>query len=145
MRFRALVEPPEPMRGLEVPEDVVTALGAGRRPRVAVTVGGHTWTTRVAVMRGRNLLGFSRANREAAGAATGDEVEVSVALAADPPPVTEPPDLARALDADPAARAAYDRLSPSARRRHVLAVEGAKKPETRERRVAQVLAALRDG
>lgn len=143
MHFRALVEPPEPMRGLEVPEEVVTALDAGKRPRVTVTVGGHTWTTRVAIMRGRYLLGFSRANREAAGAATGDEVEVALTPAADPPPVAEPPDLARALAADPSARAAYDRLPPGAKRTHVLAVESAKKPETRARRVSQVLTTLR--
>jgi hypothetical protein len=133
------------MRGLEVPEEVVAALGGGARPRVTITINGHTWTSRVALLRGRRLLGLSHAHRRAAGVETGDEVEVEVTLATDPPAVTEPAELARALDADPAARAAWDRLPPGRRRAHVLAVENAKRPETRLRRVEKVLGDLRDG
>ena len=38
MKFLACVEPPEPMRGLEVPLAVVAALGGGKRPRVTITI-----------------------------------------------------------------------------------------------------------
>jgi Bacteriocin-protection, YdeI or OmpD-Associated/Domain of unknown function (DUF1905) len=145
MKFLATVEPPEPMRGLEVPAEVVTALGGGARPRVIITVNEHTWKSRIAIMRGRNLIGLSNANRQAAGVATGDEVEVDVELDHEPPVLTEPADFASALDADPAARAAYDRLSYSHRREHVLAIEGAKKPETRARRIEKALVMLRGG
>src|SRR4029450_7838583 len=129
MKFRTQVEPPEPMRGLEVPPEVVEALGGGKRPAVTITINGHSWKSRVAIMRGRNLLGLSNANRRAAGVSIGDEVEVEVELDAEaacartgaegrveaeldaePRVVVEPEDFARALDADPAARAAYDRL-----------------------------------
>jgi bifunctional DNA-binding transcriptional regulator/antitoxin component of YhaV-PrlF toxin-antitoxin module len=144
MRFRTYVEPPEPMRGLEVPHEVVEALGAGPRPRVTITINGHSWKSRVAIMRGRSLLGLSNANRQAAGVATGDEVEVEVEVDAEPPVVVEPADFARALDADPVARAAYDRLAYSHKREHVLAIEGAKKPETRMRRIEKAVAMLRD-
>jgi hypothetical protein len=41
MKFRTRVEPPEPMRGLEVPPEVVQALGAGKRPAVTITINGH--------------------------------------------------------------------------------------------------------
>jgi uncharacterized protein YdeI (YjbR/CyaY-like superfamily) len=58
--------------------------------------------------------------------------------------VAEPADLTRALDADPAVRAAYDRLAYSHRREHVLAIESAKKPETRARRIEKAVAVLRD-
>ncbi|MGH3152212.1 MAG: DUF1905 domain-containing protein [Streptosporangiaceae bacterium] len=44
MKFQARVEPPEPMRGLEVPQQVVEALGGGKRPRVTITINGHSWT-----------------------------------------------------------------------------------------------------
>jgi hypothetical protein len=96
------------MRGLEVPQEVLEALGGGKRPRVAITINGHSWKSRVAIMRGRNLLGLSNANRRAAGVQTGDEVEVDVELDAGPRVLVEPPDFARALDADPVARVAYD-------------------------------------
>ena len=144
MKFRSYVEPAEPMRGLEVPQEVVAALGGGKRPAVTITINGHSWKSRVALMRGRYLLGLSIANRQAAGVVTGDEVEVEVELDAEPRVVVEPADFARALDADPVARTAYDRLSYSRKREHVLAIESAKKPETRMRRIEEALAMLRD-
>ena len=144
MKFRSHVEPPEPMRGLEVPQEVLEALGGGKRPAVTITINGHSWKSRVAIMRGRYLLGLSNANRKAAGVATGDQIEVEVELDVEPRVVAEPADFARALDADPAARAAYDRLSYGHKREHVLAIDSAKKPETRMRRIEKALAMLRD-
>lgn len=144
MKFRSYVEPPEPMRGLEVPPEVVEALGGGKRPAVTITINGHSWKSRVAIMRGRYLLGLSTANRKAAGVATGDEVEVEVEIDAEPRVVAEPADFARALDADPVARTAYDRLSYIRKREHVLTIESAKKPETRIQLIDRALATLRD-
>ena len=144
MRFRAYVEPPEPMSGLEVPPQVVEALRGGKRPRVTITINGHSWKSRVAIMRGRYLLGLSNANRQAAGVVTGDEVEVDVEFDAAPRNVVEPADFTRALDADPAARTAYDRLAFSRQREHVRAIESAKKPETRARRIEKAVTMLRN-
>ena len=143
MNFRAHVEPPEPMRGLEIPQEIVEALGAGGRPPVTITINGHSWKSRVAIMRGRHLLGLSNANRQAAGVVTGDEVEVEVELDTEPRVVIEPPDFARALDADLVARAAYDRLADSHKREHVRAIESAKKLETRTRRIEKAITTLR--
>src|SRR5271170_2449130 len=98
MKFRAYVEPAEPMRGLEVPREVVEALSGGARPPVTITVNGHSWKSRVAIMRGRYLLGLSNANRKAAGVKTGDEVEVELELDAEPRVVVAPPDFDQALD-----------------------------------------------
>ena len=56
-----------------------------------------------------------------------------------------PADLAAALADDGVARSAFDRLPYSHRLRHVLAVEGAKAPETRRRRVEKALDMLREG
>lgn len=143
MRFRSTVEPPEKMHGLEVPPQVVEALGGGARPPVIITIHGHTWRSRIAIMRGRHLIGLSRANRQVAGLDVGAEVEVTLALDTEPRVVAEPDDLARALDAEPVARAAYDALPPGRKRRYVLDVEGAKQPATRARRIEKTLAALR--
>jgi uncharacterized protein YdeI (YjbR/CyaY-like superfamily) len=57
--------------------------------------------------------------------------------------VAEPADFARALGADPIARAAYDRLPDGRKREHVRAIESAKKPDTRTRRIEKALATLR--
>jgi hypothetical protein len=144
MKFKSKVEPPEPMRGLEVPAEVIEALGAGRRPPVVITINGHSWRSRVAVMRGRVLLGLSNANRKAAGVATGDEVEVELTIDDEPRRVVAPPDFALALEADPFALTAYERLTDSQKRMHVRAIESAKKPETRARRIERALETLRD-
>ncbi|MFD9052833.1 YdeI/OmpD-associated family protein [Streptomyces zaomyceticus] len=143
MKFRSHVEPPEPMRGLEVPPEVVEALGGGARPPVTITVNGHSWKSRVALMRGRHLLGLSMANRQAAGVETGEEVEVELELDTEPRVVVEPPDFAGALDDDPVARAAYDNLSYSRKRERVRAIESAKRPETRRQRIEKAIATLR--
>lgn len=143
MKFRAYVEPPEPMRGLEVPPEVVEALGGGARPPVTITINGHGWKSRVAILRGRHLLGLSNANRQAAGVTIGDEIEVELKLDTEPRVVIEPADFARALDDTPTARAAFDTLTDSRKREHVRAIESAKKPETRRRRIDKAISTLR--
>lgn len=74
--------------GFAVPDDVVTALAAGKRPAVRVTVGEHTYRTTVASMGGRFLVPLSAENRAAAGVVAGDEVEVRIQ--ATPAPETSP-------------------------------------------------------
>jgi hypothetical protein len=144
MRFRSQVEPNEPMKGLEVPADVVETLAGGKRPRVTVTLNGHSWSTRIAILRGRYLIGLSNAHRSAAGVAVGEPVDVEVELDTEPINVTEPTDVAQVLDSDPLARAGYDRLTISQRKQHIRVIESAKRPETRARRIETMLAALRE-
>lgn len=125
-----------------VPDAVVDALGAGRRPKVAVTVNGHTWRTSIAPMGGRYLVGASAAVRAAAGIAAGETHTVTVEVDDTPRTVEVPDELAAALSASPTAAAAWAALSYSQQRRHVDPLAKAKAPETRARRVAATMAAL---
>ena len=146
MRFRTTVMAAgRTATGLPVPAEVVDGLGAGRRPPVHVRIGGHHYRTTIASRGGVYLLSLSAENRAAAGVAAGEEVEVDVELDTDPREVTVPADLAAALDSDDAARRAFERLSYSHQLRHVLAIEEAKTPETRRRRVEKALEMLRSG
>ena len=129
--------------GFVVPDDVVEALGAGRRPKVVVTVEGHTWRTSIASMGGRFLLGASAAVREASGISAGQTYTVAVEVDTAPRTVQVPDDLAAALAASPAAAASWTALTYSQQRRHAESVVAAKKPETRERRVATIVDSLR--
>ena len=128
--------------GLRVPAEAVRALGPDRQPLVHVTIGEHTYRSRVAVRRGAFLLPVSAEHREAAGVAAGDELRVTLALDTAPRELAVPDDLAAALDAEPRARAAFDALSPSRRKWFVLDVERAKQAATRQRRVAKAVATL---
>jgi hypothetical protein len=126
-----------------MPTEVVEALAAGKRPAVRVTIGGHTYRSTVAPRGGRYLVPLSGENRAAAGVRAGDEVDVELAVDTEPREVAVPADFAAALAGDEPAQRAFERLSYSHRLRHVLAVEGAKAPETRQRRIDQALAMLR--
>ena len=128
--------------GFVVPDDVVEALAAGRRPKVVVTVNGHTWRTSIAPMGGTFWIGASAAVREAAGIRAGETHTLAVEVDTAPRTVEVPDDLAAALDASPAAAAAWATLSFSRQRQHAEAVLAAKKPETREHRVATVVERL---
>ena len=131
--------------GFEVPDEVVEALGRGKRPPVRVTVGGHTYRSKVAVMGGAYLLPLSAENREAAGVAAGDVVDVAVELDEAPREIDVPPDLAAALQRDKQAKAFFAGLSYSKQRWFTESVTSAKKPETRARRVEKALEMLREG
>ena len=93
-------------------------------------------------MGGLSLIPVSAEVRAKAGVAAGDEVDVDVVPDTEPRVLQIPADLAAALDATPAARHAFDKLSYTGRQRHVLAVEQAKTAQTRERRVAKAITDL---
>ena len=146
MRFGTTVEGAgKTATGLPVPNDVVEALAAGKRPAVRVTIGGHTYRSSVASRGGRFMVPLSAENRAAARVAAGDEVEVELELDPEPREVAVPGDLAEALAADEPARRAFERLAYSHQLRHVLAVEGAKAADTRRRRIDKTLEMLREG
>ena len=146
MKFRAVLElGGKTATGIQVPEEVVTALGAGKRPAVSVTINGYTYRSTVAPMGGVYMLPVSAEIRANAGVAAGDEVEVEVALDTAPREVVVPPDLAEALAGDAEAKQRFEALSYSNKRRHVLSVEGTKNEETRKRRVARAIEDLKAG
>jgi hypothetical protein len=131
--------------GIEVPVAALTALGTSKKPPVQVSLNGYTYRSTVATVDGRYMIGLSAQHRAASGLAAGDEVDVELVLDTAPRTVNLPADLAAALDAEPAARATFDKLSPSNKGYHVSLIEGAKSPETRQRRIEKSIAALRDG
>lgn len=142
LRLTATLERQGPATAIELTDAQVAELGGGKRAPVRVTIGSRTARLRLAVMGGRNLIGLSKAARAELGVDFGDTVAAAIELDADPREVEVPADLAAALDADPPVRAAFDALPPSHRKEHVRAVTEAKRPETRERRIAAVVALL---
>jgi hypothetical protein len=128
--------------GIELPGDVVSALGGGKRPKVKVTINGYTYPSTVGTMGGLSLIPVSAEVRAKARVAAGDEVDVDLVPDDEPRAVEVPADLAAALDGQPAAREAFGKLSYSGQRRHVLSVEQAKTASTRQRRVEAAIAEL---
>jgi hypothetical protein len=126
--------------GISVPPDVIVALGSGKRPKVKITLNGYTYRSTVAPYGDVYMLPLNQEHRAAAGVEAGDEVEVTLELDTEPRTVEVPDDLATALDRKPGARAAFDALSYTMRKEHVRQVNEAKAQETRERRIANIVA-----
>jgi hypothetical protein len=127
---------------IELPFDPKEAFGKVRAP-VKVTLNGYTFRTTIAAMGGPPCIGIRTSYREAAGLEGGEKVDVRVALDDEPRVVTPPADLVKALKAAPPAWDRWRELSFTHQREHAEAVEGAKKPETRARRIADAVAMLR--
>jgi hypothetical protein len=129
--------------GFEIPDEVVEELDGGRRPKVVVTVGKHTWRSSIANMGGTFMLGVSMANREAAGVSAGETLDVDIELDSAPREVDVPDDLVAELTRDAAAAAAWETWSFTRQKEAARSLIEAKKPETRARRLEKVLAELR--
>jgi len=146
LQVRTILHPRGPAAALVLEDDQVAVLGAPvKNPAVRVTVNGHGFSGRIARMRGETLIGFSRAVREACGVTPGEEIEATIVLDQAPREVEVPDDLRAALDAEPAARTAFDALAYSHRKEYARWITEAKRLETRERRVQQTLAMLAEG
>jgi uncharacterized protein YdeI (YjbR/CyaY-like superfamily) len=91
------------------------------------------------------MLPVSAEVRDSADIVAGDQVDVDIELDTEPREVAPPPDFVEALNRDANARRFFDALSYSNKRRFVLSIEGAKSPETRQKRIAKAVETLREG
>lgn len=127
--------------GIVIPFDVEAVWGAKRVPVKAV-VNGAEYRGSVVRMAGKYMLGIPKAFREAAGIKAGDNIVVTLEPDTAERRVTVPGDLARELNASEKLKTAWDNLSYTLRKENVRALEEAKKPETRTKRLAKTLALL---
>lgn len=119
--------------GIAVPFDVEKVFGA-KRVAVRATVNGAVYRGSIVRMGGRYMLGIPKAFREEAGIAAGDKIQVTIERDDQPRTVDVPKDLAAAL-AKAGLSSAWDKLSYTHKKEHVRAVEEAKRPETRTKRI----------
>lgn len=144
MKFRTtLIQAGKTATGIEVPAHVVESFGSSKKPAVHVSINGYNYRSTVAVMGGKYMLPVSAEVRKGAGIEGGDEIEVTLALDTEPRVLEIPEDFQKALSEDAKANAAFEKLSYSNKRRHVLSIEGAKTAETRQRRIQKTIEELR--
>jgi Bacteriocin-protection, YdeI or OmpD-Associated/Domain of unknown function (DUF1905) len=121
--------------------DPRAVFGKVRAP-VKVTLNGHSYRSTIAVMGGTVCVPLRKSNREAAGLEGGETVRVTLELDADERDVTPPTDFVKAMKAAPPAWDRWQELSFTHRREYVEALQGAKKAETRARRLAAAVRAI---
>jgi hypothetical protein len=145
VRFRTKILPAgKTAAGIEVPADVVAALGSSKRPPVRATINGYTYRSTVAVMGGKFMLGVSNEVRKNSGVAAGDTVEIDLELDTQAREVELPADFAAALGRDAKAKKFFESLSYSAKLRLVTPIN-VKAPDVRKARIAKTVKSLAEG
>ena len=127
---------------VRIPFDVEEVYGKKRVP-VKASIDGQPYRgTLVRMGEPFHILIILKAIREKIGKDFGDEVEIMLAEDKEERKVSIPPDLKSALEKDPAAKTAFQKLSYSHQKEHVNAILDAKRPETRQRRILKTLSML---
>lgn len=146
MKFRAVLKPDPEGVGtfVLIPTEVVSKLGLRGRPKIQSVIAGHPYRgSLMPVGDGSFCLGVLKSIQQAEGLKRGDTIEVELDLDTAPRVVEPPDDLAKALARDRKAAAAWENLSYTNRKEMARSLEEAKRPETRERRLAAAIAQLK--
>ncbi|MDB6140842.1 MAG: hypothetical protein JWO94_3914 [Verrucomicrobiaceae bacterium] len=130
-----------PLCAIPIPFDPKAVFGKVRAP-VKVTLNGYTYRSTITAMAGTLWIPLRKSHREAAGLAGDETLIVKIELDTEAREVRMPDDLEEALRANPVALEAWQALSYTFKREYVETLEGAKKAETRARRLTGILAAL---
>ncbi|MDQ1559270.1 MAG: hypothetical protein QOD32_2330 [Pyrinomonadaceae bacterium] len=146
-RFRVLLEKHDTSEatGITIPFDVEQTFGTRARVPVRGTINGFPYRSSIFPMGGCFMMAVNKDLRAGANAKAGDRISVTMERDDEPRIITPPPDLARALRANKAAKATWDKLSYTHQKEHARAVEDAKRPETRARRIEKAIADLAEG
>ena len=130
---------------IPVPKEVAAKLGGLKgMPKIQAVIAGTPYRGSLMPMGdGTYCLGVLKSIQEAAGVGQGDTITVELGLDTAPRTVALPPDVAKAIKGDKKATAAWEALSFTNKKEIAISIEGAKRPETRERRLAQAIESLR--
>ncbi|MDT5061617.1 MAG: hypothetical protein QOH63_2076 [Acidobacteriota bacterium] len=147
-RFRVVLDKDDKSEatGIAIPFDVEKVFGTRARVPVRGTINGFPFRSSIFPMGGGcHFMAVNKATREGAKAKAGDTISVQMERDEEPRVITPPQDLARALKASKQAQAAWEKLSYTHQKEHAKAIEEAKKPETRVRRIEKAIAQLEAG
>jgi len=142
LQLSTVLEGHGPAAAIILTDEQVASLGAGKTFPVVVDFGDRSIRLRLARMGGTNMIGFSKAARAEAGVEIGARIDVTIRVDTAERVIELPAALAEALDADPNARAAFEKLAPSKRKEMARQIAEAKQEETRQRRLVDMLDAL---
>ena len=140
--FKTTIYRDELMCLIPVTFDPRAVFGKLRAP-VKVTLNGYTFRSTIASMGSGPCLPLRKSNREAAGLEGGETLDVTLTLDTEKREAKPPADLVEALKAAPPAWERWQELSYTHQREYAEAVAEAKKQETRERRIAGAVKAIK--
>jgi len=130
---------------LKPPFDVVEVFQRKGRVPVKGTIDGFPFRSSLMNMGDEHIMVVNAQLRAGAKCKAGDTVTVLMELDEDKRTVEVPAGLKKVIDRDPRAREVWPKLSFTHQKEYVREIEGAKRPETREKRIAAMMDALRKG
>ncbi len=126
---------------IHFPFDVEAVFGSKRLP-VCGTINDAPFRSTIFKMHGKHFMVVNRNLREAARAQAGDTVRVEIERDIAPRLIEPPEDLLAVLNENPKAKETWDKLSYTHKKEFIGAIEEAKKPETRMRRINKTIEEL---
>ena len=142
-RFSAIITKVGINPCVDVPAQVSTALKKKGYIPVRGTLNGHAFRTGlVSLGGGRHRLFINGQMRKDAGVDVGDRIDVVLDYDPEPRRVPVPQQLTDALDADPAARGAWEALTPSRRKEILAYLNSLKREDSLQRNVERTIREL---
>lgn len=124
--------------GITIPFDVEQVFGAKRVP-VKVFINGADYRSTIFRRKGEYLLVIPKMFRDAAGVKAGETINVELEKDLEPRVIEAPPDLRKSLDKNKDAEEIWEKQSYTHKREFVMAIEDAKREETRARRIQKTV------
>jgi hypothetical protein len=128
---------------VRIPFEVEQVFGRKRVP-VKTTIDGQPYRGTLVRMGGSyHILGVLKEIRLKIAKDCGNEVEITLEEDIESRLVEVPPDFQQALDMEPAAQAAFEKMSDTHRKEYVNAILDAKREQTRRDRIAKTIDMLK--
>ena len=141
--FEVLLEKHEGMEatGITIPFDVEEVFGAKRCP-VKVWVNGVEHRSTIHRYGGKYMMAVPKRFRNAAGIKAYDTITVEMERDREERIIEPPKDLAKALKENKDAKVVWEKMSYTHKKEYAMAIEDAKRPETRARRIGKTIEEL---
>ena len=128
--------------GIEVPLEKIEDLGKNKKPPVMVKIGNYEYPSTVAVMSGQFLIPFAKEHREKTGLKAGDAITVELTLIEGKREVLVPDNMKKILE-EHLLTNTFQNLSYSARKEWVRKISDAKRPETLDKRLSELVESIK--
>jgi hypothetical protein len=130
------------MTAIPIPFDIKAIFGKVRAP-VVVSINSYSFRSTVCRMGGECFIPLRKSNREAAKVRAGQRIRITLRSDDQPRIVIPPADLVEAIKRAGLMKS-WNSLSYTHKREHVESIMGAKKPDTRAKRIQKCLDMMRD-
>jgi hypothetical protein len=131
---------------VSIPYDVQETYGTRGQIKVKATFDGHPYRGVLSNMgTGCHIIGLRKDVRQAIGKQVGDKVRVEIEQDHEERVVDVPPDLKKVLAKSKKAQEFFDSLSYTNKKEYSLWISSAKREETREKRLSEIVPRLLKG